>query len=522
MAGLLEAAAGAPNVLNNVPTNIDPLSYISIIQDLNRFRGSAHAQGAEYDMPGQVYFRVLFHFNNGSDVQQPQPGTLNADWAPISANAFTGLIGPSWLNFGLSTAEIAASSQQQLEALWSQSTAYNYLMLNNEIGRADNLRKFVELLSTISAESPWYFQNIKGIDAAIDRQVANGEFNIKEERDKITIECLDDSYDQRIGTLLDLYRSVVWSWETKRVMVPVNLRKFDMTVVAFQMPLRGQHINRKNLKMSDAERRAMGKVSTLSSLNLDTNGNLVVMYDGGIGNIAPVASYKAFEFHGCEIDYNTSKSAWAELNNGEGTVPKYSIDIFFDDMYEIRFNEFMKRHITDLMGDTTPVIIGTESDSKSDDRPEEKVAKEQEKQEKKLESLTIVTSADSEMPARTNIYAYKDPEPGPHPQSMHAPRSILGQIIGHSKAWAETQIKKVYLGNMNGLSLSKVRQQVETALDGNLFGTINNILGYVRKDYNGHSQESVVKNIFADSAQTTTPHIVQLGNIYKGNTILNS
>lgn len=590
------------------PATYDAFSYVSLIQDLNRFRATAFNTENMFDMPGQVFFRVLFHFNNDSDVMVGAPGVQGADIAGSANNSYNGLIGPSWLQFGdTAVSDIQSRAQQSLDLLWAHSTAFNYFIINNDLQRAANTKKFVELLSSISANSPWYFQNIKGLDTAIERQVANGEFMFKDERDKITIECLDDSYDQRIGTLLDLYRAIVWSWETKRIMLPSNLRKFDMTIIAFQLPIEGMHIARRKqftstnkilpmqrtgrYPMSDTEVRGDKKSNHGLSELAVTDKGLTVIYDGNPGNSAPVASYKAWEFHGCEIDYNSSKSGWSDLSNSEGSVPKFNIDIFFDDMFEIRFNEFLMQHVTDLNGDNAPVIINSESevnqsfydmeqeladlmyndtedekkwreginkqfDDKWKGKDTSKLTEAEKKQyeddvkardsatytsqnqakiealSKKMDSAQIKTSTSLELPNITNIIPVPNNTISISTQSQLNGRNIfngkpsrgsgiIDQIIGHGQAWLETKLKKVYLGNMNGLSLSKVRQQVETAIDGDLFATAANIANYVRGNYNGGSGQ-LGENIFPAPTGTDQDRIINLGNIFKANTALNS
>ena len=338
--------------------------------------------------------------------------------------------------------------------------------------------------------------------------------------------------------------------------------------------------------MSDAEVR-YGKKSKhgLSELAV-TNKGLTVIYDGNPGNSAPVASYKAWEFHGCEIDYNSSKSGWSDLSNSEGTVPKYHIDIFFDDMFEIRFNEFLMQHVTDLNGDNAPVIMNSESEvnqsfcdmerelanlmySDAEDKKKWREGINQQFDDKwkgkdiskltgaekkryeadvkardsatytsqnqaKIEALSaqIKTATSLELPNRTYIV----PAPGPAmPMSTQSqlngrnlfnselPHSsgLIDQLIGHGQAWLETQLKKVYLGNMNGLSLSKVRQQIGTAADGDLFATAANITNSVRGNYNG-SGGQLGENIFSASTGTDQDRIINLGNIFKANTALNT
>ena len=60
-------------------------------------------------------------------------------------------------------------------------------------------------------------------------------------------------------------------------------------------------------------------------------------------------SYKMIEFHDCEFNYNSIKSAWSELNNVEGISPKYTIDITYADCYEISYNNLMMRAIGDVI-----------------------------------------------------------------------------------------------------------------------------------------------------------------------------
>jgi hypothetical protein len=55
--------------------------------------------------------------------------------------------------------------------------------MNDEKERAEKLKKFIYLLSDINSQSPWYFQSITGLDAAIERkQFTDKDFKIEEER----------------------------------------------------------------------------------------------------------------------------------------------------------------------------------------------------------------------------------------------------------------------------------------------------------------------------------------------------
>lgn len=488
---------------------INPLSYAALINDFNRFRAVARSKSDEYDMPGHVYFRVIFHFANGSDAQEAVPAADGETVTSGKENSWTGLIAPSWLDFGADfSGSGKGSNVEDLEKLWRSSTAFNYFVINGDEIRARQTKEFIELLSNISSECPWYFQSIKGLDTAIERAitVSGADFALKEERDKITIECLDDSYDQRIGTLLDLYRAIVWSWETKRVMLPVNLRKFDMTIIAFQMPLRGRHISRNTLTLDN-------KVS--SDLISETSGTQianVVRTDDGLISVYtndssfPVASFKAWEFHGCEIDYNSTKSGWTELDNANGSAQKYSIDIYYDDMFESRFNEFLGDVVTDVVGDD----ISYPYDN--------------------WLQPTATQQRELHIPATAN---YKKPGDYPHkkgPQSVgsnmfgNTPRGrsgIVDQLVGAGKEWAMTKLKKIYLGNMNGLSIKRIGSQISQALDGDLWGTVGNVTKYARGDWKG-GKAQLGENLFPKPETRSTDRIIALGNIFRANTAINT
>lgn len=504
---------------------IPQTSYISIIQDINRFRGSGRSDNHLYDFPSNVFFKILFHFENGTDVNRMEPGTLDEIYSNPNNNApRSGLLGPSWI--GYSSIEQSINSYMNF---YDEPTAYSYFIINDDRVRAQNTRKFVELLSNINSYTPWYFQNIKGLEAAINREmVTTGDFQIKPERDKITIECLEDSYDQRIGTLLDLYRSIVWSWETKREMLPANLRKFDMTIVLFEMPIRGQHVPRNIAQMKEADIRSVSKQI------VETTSGFAVIYDNN-GSSAPVASYKAYEFHGCEIDYNSSKSGAPDINNERGVSPKYSIDVYFDNMYEIRFNEYLGMHITDLVGDTTAISVNSElltynAESPGGDHSNTAISDDVNSEDKDgaarrelakasnetFENTVAKISAEyhsTEIPDSVNIAQYTPPS-----------NSIIGQVVGGLTEWGKTKLKKIYLGNIYGLSIAKIGQQLNEAAKGNLGATVGAISGYVKGNWDGGNKTDLsTRDIFPDPEPNNNK---PTGNLYRStintNTILNS
>ena len=277
------------------------LSYTSILNDRASFRKAGTRSGDEFnyfETPLNTYFKIFFYFHND-----------DAEYSGIDG----GLLAPTW--------EIGNNEYYRYNSAWS------YLKMNGENERAEKLKQFVLLLSNISSKAPWTFETVSGLDEALNRNI--NEMKVEEERKKISIKCSKDSFDTRVGTLLDLYRDVVWSWKTKREIIPSNLRKFDMGIYIFSDPITNIH---------------QGSTNKSATIGLESSG-----YH---------ASAKYIELHNCELDYNSSKSGYGDLNNIEGKEWEYTIDIMFDDIYEDRYNEFMMRKIGDMHFYVTDKVEG--------------------------------------------------------------------------------------------------------------------------------------------------------------------
>ena len=57
--------------------------------------------------------------------------------------------------------------------------------------------------------------------------------------------------------------------------------------------------------------------------------------------------------------------------------------------------------------------------------------------------------------------------------------NLIDQTVGHVSEKLKTLGKSVYLGNLYGLSLSNVKDQVKDIMSGNIFNTVNAIQDYV-------------------------------------------
>jgi hypothetical protein len=215
------------------------------------------------------------------------------------------------------------------------NSAINFLIQNCEWERAEKLLQFINLLSEISTYEPWQFQQVTGINEALTRKIFTGEAP-EENRKCLTFKCLQSGYNDRIGTLMDLYRDVCFSYYWKKEIVPANLRKFDMGIYIFSSPVRRFDIYRKEESPYDSYRSI--KIPEKIYANDDSN------WDGKY-----YVSVKYIEFLNCEFDYNSNVGAYSELNNAEGKNLENEIKIFYDDCYEMRYNEFLMRVIGDMV-----------------------------------------------------------------------------------------------------------------------------------------------------------------------------
>lgn len=278
--------------------NRNLLTYQQFLLDRYNFRKKTNDD--LFDIPGHSFFKIMFHFYNGDSESYDNHG---------------GLLAPTWLD------------DPNEYDYYMYDSAWAYLKNNFEDERAHKLEKFVTLLSNINSECPWYFQEITGLDSVLERSQIS-DFKIEDTRKKIQIKCLPDSFDRKIGTLLSLYREIVWSWSMKREVLPANLRKFDMSIFIWESPVFGIHRGNGDTFLDETY------VNKFSGV------------------------YKLIELHNCEIDYNSIKTGYATLNNTEGIQNEYTIDISFDDCYEHMYNPIIMESIGDMVAwDTAQVTL---------------------------------------------------------------------------------------------------------------------------------------------------------------------
>lgn len=395
------------------------LSYKHIVDDIKNFKksGTSYVSGNGdfnmFDTPSHKFFKLLFYFGSNPEYYS-------------ESDSGSGLLAPTW--------EIYKKNNGT--DYYNHNSAWAYLKLNDEEERAEKLEQFVTLLSDISTYSPWYFSALGGLDAAIERKsVDEGKLEMPTDR-KLTITCLPDAYDNRIGTLLDLYRDITWSWIQKKEIIPANLRKFDMAVYIFESPVNNMHDTSKE---------------TADIIGSENNDSYKV-------------SYKMLEFHDCEINYNSAKSGWSEMTNETGISPKYTIEIGYSDCYEISYNEIMMRKIGD--------VILTDMLNRTD--------------EKAYESKPQY----DEMTQSYELKKRSDPEIG-------FIGSALNQVAGHLAKDIKSLFSRAVLGNIHTASLTQIGTQLSEAAKGNLIKTGMTVAQYIKTGKNNsYKPGKAIGNIF--------------------------
>lgn len=438
------------------------LTYSTIFKDIKNHKTSGTRSGSEFnllDTPGRKYFKIFFYFNNG-DIEGNGIGQNSG-----------GLLAPSWLNM---------NDENNESQYYDHNSAWTYLKMNYEDDRADMLKQFVNLLSNISTESPWYFSEISGLDSALERkQPSEIDFKIAEESKKITIKCLPDSFDDRIGTLLDLYRSIVWSWVTKREILPANLRKFDMGIFIFNDPVNNFSHYYKDTQNESQTDGVLGK-------------NIDYSYIGYNEDLHHSSSYKYIEFHNCEFDYNSSISSMGSLNNTEGVSMEYNINIQFDDCFEQRFNEYSMRLIGDMVMWDTHI-------QDTDIIPR----KTQQEGKKKDINPLIKTEA---------------PDVKKRPKAL---TNAINQLTGTAGNIIGGVIKRAVLGNLYTYSLTRIKDQVKSVLEGNVWTGVRNVVEYVDDAKQRKEHQLQTLNIFNKSKKILHTKN-EMGNIFRSSTIANN
>ena len=208
---------------------------------------------------------------------------------------------------------------------FSTNTAIKYLMYSS-IGlphRSDDipgrmlaLFKFGNLLSYISNYSPWFFKSIKNLSSADVYPLTE----IQNDKNTIEIELNPDAVDMRVTTLFDLYRYACYDRIKMKEIIPENLRKFDMDVMVFHVPLKYYN-------------------TAISSKSLKKKFDYKKLSD----NMANMPSFKMYSFLGCEFDLESLGSLMPDIKNDKaGMIGETSIKINYTQVHTHTMNDWYR------------------------------------------------------------------------------------------------------------------------------------------------------------------------------------
>lgn len=463
------------------------LSYSTILNDMSKFKKTT---GDMLDIPGTFFFKVIFYFNNPGEndgytsnlLGWDMNGTVDGGTMPIDSPGSSISINesPSYTlskeRKGDANNNVGAQFGSQ-PAATSMNTAYNYLCMNAEYERAQNLKDFIFMLSEISSNEPWYFKSIEGLDAVMDRTWIKEGMKLEDKTGSINIKCLRDSVDSRIMTMLQLYQSACWSQTWRREIVPSNLRKFDMGIYIFQAPTKG---------------------SSYNTINKDIKG-----IDNNPMNADVYAGCHYFEFHDCEIDPSSFKSGFGEMNNETGFGMEPTISIMYNDCFVSGYNDQLCRSIGDLVKsdldsrfvlDSYDSITG-EKDNSAWKREEERAS---EYKSNKLAEKSAMTAFNKSNKSRTFSELAVD------------------NAIGVAKNTAKKIVRKAYLGNVYGASLADIVGNAQQIASGDVIGgTLRAAKTTVPKTVESIKDKSVISDTLPSLIGKRDVNNIKLGNVYK-------
>ena len=267
-----------------------------------------------FDEPGWFYFKIFFDFDTNHGL-------------------FGGL-----LNYK----ELTQATNSAAKYLYSNIDNHKNIKAKDRITA---LYKFASILSYINDQAPWYFKEVKNLNDAVSPVVDN----FSQER-FIEIGVTQDAIDMRLSTLMSLYNYACFDNFYNKEIVPKNLRKFNMSIVVFQTPLRYLHTsftsNKKiefmGIDVGAVADEVTGFFGKKKSRKPASNYKSMNVNNGLSNNFGDLMSMKIYTFLGCEFDLKS----FSDIIPGQITnenpfkLGNSSIKISYTKCVEHTMNEF--------------------------------------------------------------------------------------------------------------------------------------------------------------------------------------
>jgi len=266
------------------------------------------------DEPGWFYFKIFFNFNTNHGLFG---GILNSE-------------------------KFTQATNSAAKYLYTINKNHRQIKAKDRINA---LHKFTSILSFISDNAPWYFKEVKGLNNAVSSVIND----FSKER-SIEIGVTQDAIDMRLSTLMSLYNYACFDNMLNKEVVPENLRKFDMTIIIFQTPLRYLHTSftsNKKMEFMGVDVGAVidevgGIFGKKKKGKLGTRYKSMTPTNGDSQNFGDLMSMKIYSFTGCEFDMESFASIipGQMTNENPFQLGNSSIKIKFTKCIEHTMNEF--------------------------------------------------------------------------------------------------------------------------------------------------------------------------------------
>lgn len=223
--------------------------------------------------------------------------------------------------------------------------------------RINALRKFAGFLSKINTQYPWIIKSISNLGSTFKSNWLSDNYN---EEQKITLTFGAEHVDMKLLNMLSLYKYICYDDYGCKEIIPSNIRKFDMMVVLYHVPIKyfqtGIMVAKKNTALTTFGKTwlpgtVMDKVGgaldiaekTLNFLTSQSNYYAYKRMSPRNGDFSNMLSFHMMTFQNCEFDINSFQNyfdagAWSTENPTQ--VSDVNIDITFDKVYHHTMNEW--------------------------------------------------------------------------------------------------------------------------------------------------------------------------------------
>ena len=198
-------------------------------------------------------------------------------------------------------------------------------VVRDDVGEqlGDNLKNFVRVLRKVNVEMPWFWQSLKGLDAALNYGDMTEPWR-GAEKPVLEITCLEENMELTAIGLMDLYKRACFDFERYVEVVPRNLREFSLDIIVSEIRVFQKDTNARNLGLTDNED------SVFNNSSNSDGGTTVDIHENYVNKdftSADVTPFIRLRFTHCEFDYNSIADYFAELTkNPELAQPVLKIN----------------------------------------------------------------------------------------------------------------------------------------------------------------------------------------------------